>query len=619
MSRIQRPGSSRFQPRVELLESRLTPAVTLRFDYSYDTSGFFNDPARRDALERAADQIAPYLHDDLAAITPGGPNSWTASFYNPATNSTAVLNNPTIGEDELLVYVGAAPIGGVELGLASAGGFSASGSQDWLNTVRARGQAGALGGVKTDYSTWGGMVTFNSTSNWGFAEAGPAANQYDFESVAQHELMHVFGFGLGEPAFTRYVVGGQFVGPAVTAVNGGPADVVGSPADHWSPGTDFDGATSPMVPAIMIGEQRQITSLDRAALADIGWELSPSQSRPVSTPTSTPVSSPASIPAAPAQPTIGAFQVSSGVSAAAFEYTTAGKSAVAGQPAAHTPANTRIAHGDVNGDGAVDTIFGTGPGSSSMVRVVDGATGATLVEFQPFEGSYTGGVNVTAGDLSGDGRDEIVVSPGEGGGPRVQIYDGGTARILADLYGIEDQNFRGGVRTAVGDINGDGQLDLVVAAGLGGGPRIAIYDGMSFLSGAPVKLASDFFAFESGLRNGTYVTVTDLDNDGYGDVVVGAGAGGAPRVVAFSGQYLAASQYRTIVDVYVSNTDNRSGVRLASADVDEDGVPDLITGSGPGGSGQIQVFGAADLIAGRVSPFVQIQDDNWIQSGVFVG
>ena len=140
--------------------------------------------------------------------------------------------------------------------------------------------------------------------------------------------------------------------------------------------------------------------------------------------------------------------------------------------------------------------------------------------------------------------------------------------------------------TAVGDINGDGQLDLVVAAGMGGGPRIAVYDGMSFLSGSPVKLTADFFAFEAGLRNGTYVTVTDLDNDGYGDVVVGAGAGGAPRVVAFSGQSLAASQQRTIVDVYVSNADNRSGVRLAAADVDDDGVPDLITGSGPGGSGE---------------------------------
>ena len=137
--------------------------------------------------------------------------------------------------------------------------------------------------------------------------------------------------------------------------------------------------------------------------------------------------------------------MSSGVSAAAFEYTTAGKSATVGQAAAQHAGQHPIAHGDVNGDGAVDTIFGTGPGSSSMVRVVNSATGATLVEFQPFEGSYTGGVNVTAGDLSGDGRDEIVVSPGEGGGPRVQIYDGGTTRILADLYGIEDQNFRGGV------------------------------------------------------------------------------------------------------------------------------------------------------------------------------
>ena len=49
-----------------------------------------------------------------------------------------------INGQELVVYIGAAPLGGSILGLATPGGFSASGSKSWLNAVRARGQAGAL-------------------------------------------------------------------------------------------------------------------------------------------------------------------------------------------------------------------------------------------------------------------------------------------------------------------------------------------------------------------------------------------------------------------------------------------------------------------------------------------
>ena len=91
----------------------------------------------------------------------------------------------------------------------------------------------------------------------------------------------------------------------------------------------------------------------------------------------------------------------------------------------------------------------------------------------------------------GDGRAEVVVTPDQGGGPVVAVYD--AARLLdgvkpersqlARFFGIDDPAFRGGARATVGDVNGDGTPDLVVSAGFGGGPRIAVFNGQDVAAG----------------------------------------------------------------------------------------------------------------------------------------
>src|SRR5438477_3725748 len=143
--------------RLHRLESRDCPAVTIRLDYSYDTSGFFNDPTRRAALQRAADVYDSRLQDSLAAIVPNAALSqtWTATTYNAITNSYISIPNPTIAANELVVYVAGGAINGSELGVASGGGYQTGsfpiGSQ-WPNIIKARGQVGAL--TNTDFSPW---------------------------------------------------------------------------------------------------------------------------------------------------------------------------------------------------------------------------------------------------------------------------------------------------------------------------------------------------------------------------------------------------------------------------------------------------------------------------------
>ena len=119
---------------------------------------------------------------------------------------------------------------------------------------------------------------------------------------------------------------------------------------------------------------------------------------------------------------------------------------------------------------------------------------------------------IDVGDLTGDGRPDLIVTPDQGGGPRVRVFDGRTGEPALDFFAIYDTNFRGGARAAVGDITGDGVPDLLVAAGFGGGPRVSVWDGTSQSGGSFLRHPfGDFFLFEQNLRNGVYVAVGDLD------------------------------------------------------------------------------------------------------------
>lgn len=291
----------------------------------------------------------------------------------------------------------------------------------------------------------------------------------------------------------------------------------------------------------------------------------------------------------------------------------------------------RTAVGDISGDGVPDLIVGTGPGVPTQVKVFDGSTGAELYSIQPFEPSFMGGVYVAVGDVNGDGVGDVVITPDEGGGARARVFSGEGFVQLNDYFGIEDPNFRGGARSAFGDLNGDGIMDLIVVAGFGGGPRVAAFDGVSVASGVanPEKLFPDFYAFEPGLRNGIFVTSADFDADGYADIIAGGGPGGGPRVLGLSGAFLMANQgllndlvppEAQLANFFAGNPDNRGGVHVAAKDLDEDPYADLITGDGSGGGSQLSLYLGKDISPNGEPPVAGAFDvypgSDW---GIFVG
>jgi hypothetical protein len=169
--------------------------------------------------------------------------------------------------------------------LAQAGpaGYSASGDATWVNkTVEKRDLS--LGAYAR---TAVGSLSFNSATSW-FFDPTPQANatfagQYDFFSVATHELLHVLGFGITsstdwgwkanlDTQDTRYFVGSKVFevhpsGVLLNAANG----------DHWAAGTlsfsmrDGTSQETLMDPDIAAGVRKYLTTLDLRAMQDIGY------------------------------------------------------------------------------------------------------------------------------------------------------------------------------------------------------------------------------------------------------------------------------------------------------------------------------------------------------------
>ena len=280
----------------------------------------------------------------------------------------------------------------------------------------------------------------------------------------------------------------------------------------------------------------------------------------------------------------------------------------------------RTAAADFNNDGVADLIVGTGPGRATQVRIIDGSTQKELFTVAPFEASFTGGVYVSAGDVTGDGIPDLAITPDEGGGPRVDIYSGAAGfPKVTGFFGIDDVNFRGGARSAIADMTGDGVADLIVVAGFGGGPRVAGFDGKS-LATTPVKIFGDFFAFEQTLRNGIFVAAGDINGDGFADLIAGGGPGGGPRVLALDGKSLLTNTQVNLANFFGGDVNSRGGIRVAVKNLDGDTKADLVVGSGSGAGSRVTSYLGANIAASGTPP-AQFDFDAFagFTGGVFVG
>lgn len=281
-------------------------------------------------------------------------------------------------------------------------------------------------------------------------------------------------------------------------------------------------------------------------------------------------------------------------------------------PASFT-GGVRVATADVTGDGIEDVIAAAGPGGAAWVKVFDGKTLLEVRAFLAYTASFSGGVMVAAGDVTGDGRADIVTGAGVGGGPHVQAFSGAALFPTGDVHAAVEpfavksfyayeHGFRGGISVAVGDVDGDGTQDIVTGAGPGGGPRVVVH------SGATGKVLYSYFAYEPTFTGGVFVSAADLTDDGKAEVITGAGKGGVYEVKSWSGIYRESQ--------YTAFTDNKNaGVRVSAQDLTGDGEPEVIVAAGSGRDPWVKVLNGQTWATMRSNPAVM----PIYTGGLFVG
>jgi len=187
------------------------------------------------------------------------------------------------------------------------------------------------------------------------------------------------------------------------------------------------------------------------------------------------------------------------------------------------------------------------------------ADSALLGSFFAYDASFAGGVSVAIGELSFDGVPDVIVGAGAGGGPHVKVIDGNRLGLVQPSGVIEsdalrvsffafDSAFTGGVNVAA-------TADLfAVGAGAGGEPKVKLYQ---IRGGNGLAEVRSFAPFDDGFRGGVRLGFANADVDTDVDLLTAAGPGGGPHLKVFN-----LDPFEQIQSVFVGDATDTRGVNV---------------------------------------------------------
>ncbi|MDH5468629.1 MAG: hypothetical protein OEY25_14535, partial [Candidatus Aminicenantes bacterium] len=252
--------------------------------------------------------------------------------------------------------------------------------------------------------------------------------------------------------------------------------------------------------------------------------------------------------------------------------------------AVNSQGEVHLAVGDVDADSLDEIAAGQGEGAKSWVKLFE-VDGSIISTFKAFGASNTNGeLHLAIGNFDADTADnEIAIAQGEGGQSWVKTFEtDGTLITAFKAFGAA--NAQGEVHLAAGDLeNADGIDEIVAGMGEGGTSRVKIfnYDGTVICS---------FAAFDSTDNPGgeMRLAVGNFDADPAVEIAAATGYNGGNKVRLFDKDGTSIGEFTAFG--FGGNTNG--DVQITAADIDNDGVDELICAHGEGGVSQVKVFKA---------------------------
>jgi hypothetical protein len=265
-----------------------------------------------------------------------------------------------------------------------------------------------------------------------------------------------------------------------------------------------------------------------------------------------------------------------------------------------TPTPTAPAQPMVAGQPALNkfTAVGADAGGGPLVTIT--FQNGTYVSFFAYASTFTGGVRVALGDVNGDGSTDVITGAGPGGGPQVNVYNvnnaTGAVSLQKSFFAFNAPSFSGGVYVAAGNTNGDAFADVIVGAGATGGSRVQVYAG-SATGVVTSSTLNDFFAYSPAFTGGVVVAAGQRDAVAGDEIITAPASNGGYNIKSFNANGTGNSP--TVVDNFFAfnNTTSVGGLSLAVGLLNSGSIADLIVGTTNGGYGVI-VDSATAGIAG---------------------
>ncbi len=234
----------------------------------------------------------------------------------------------------------------------------------------------------------------------------------------------------------------------------------------------------------------------------------------------------------------------------------------------NSPGASQVAIADMNGDGMPDLVSADFQ-VSLFLQTSPGVFASPV-------GLYSGGANwVALGDLNGDGIPDIALT--DNVGVKVLFHTGAAADTtyaapVSVFTQTPNNQLYGANLVAIADVNGDGYNDLVITDP---GPSGCTAPTVSVLlqnSASPGQFAAPVSYATPGACEAESIVVTDVNGDGYPDIVIGSESGVTVLLqnAASPGTFEAATSYSA-----------PNANEIAVADVNGDGLVDIIVPTGP--------------------------------------